>query len=139
MGSFDHGPPTEQHHEGICRCCLLHHCPGCPPSPRLMPRFPSQHLPAALFPLPLSTTQFTPHLWPTMLSIMLPLSPTTQSTTLLLLPTMLSIMPTMPPSTTAASLMLLSPPRSAPLPLRLSARPLRSPPRRSLMLSSATL
>merc|ERR1712158_244590 len=44
-----------------------------PPSPRLMPRFPSQHLPAALFPLPLSTTQFTPHLWPTMLSIMLPL------------------------------------------------------------------
>merc|ERR1712186_303208 len=164
MGSFDHGPPTEQHHEGICRCCLLHHCPGCPPSPRLMPRFPSQHLPAALFPLPLSTTQFTPHLWPTMLSIMLPLSPTTQSTTLLLLPTMLSTMPllhttlctmlppwstmlpttlllttllcmplsitpTMPPSTTAASLMLLSPPRSAPLPLRPSARPLRSPPR----------
>merc|ERR1712072_6232 len=29
---FDHGPPTEQHHEGICRCCLLHHCPGCPPA-----------------------------------------------------------------------------------------------------------
>merc|ERR1712088_538372 len=27
---FDHGPPTEQHHEGFRRCCLLHHCPGCP-------------------------------------------------------------------------------------------------------------
>merc|ERR1712083_695268 len=102
------------------------------------PRFPSQHLPAALFPLPLSTTQFTPHLWPTMLSIMLPLLPTMLSTmpllhtmlctmlppwstmlpttllpTMLLLTTLLcmplSITPTMPPSTTAASLMLLSP------------------------------
>merc|ERR1712038_1236174 len=33
MGSFDHGPPTEQHHEGICRCCLFHHRPGCPWGP----------------------------------------------------------------------------------------------------------
>merc|ERR1712037_752723 len=37
----------------------------------------------------------------------------------------LSITPTMPPSTTAALLMLLSPPRSAPLPSRPSARPSR--------------
>merc|ERR1711910_164250 len=90
-------------------------------------------LPTMLSTMPLLHTMLCTMLppWSTMLPTML------LPTTLLCMP--LSITPTMPPSTTAASLMLLSPPRSAPLPLRPSARPLRSPPRRSLMLSSATL